>query len=253
MTELTMIVPDLQVPLHDEGFVQKLIDAAKSLSPDRLAFAGDLTDSTEVGRWVKGKAGEYSGQLKAAFGRTRDIVSGFRDAVGDDCEMLLVDSNHDGRTRTYVEENAPALAPFLDDELDFAKLVGLRDNGVQFVRGPHRITPDTVLVHGHERLKSSNPAYIAARFMAEYGANVVAGHTHRPDLTIDAVGVGEDRVVRWSMNVGHGMDMAKASYLTDGYAKWSQAFGLLDWDGEVTHPQLVLALNGKFVMGDRAW
>jgi UDP-2,3-diacylglucosamine pyrophosphatase LpxH len=249
--ELTMVVPDLQAPLHDAAFVEKLIDCAHRIQPDRLAFAGDLTDSTEVGRWVKGKFGEYSGQLQVAFDDTREIVGRFRAAVGDGCEMLLVDSNHDERTRKYVEENAPALSSLRS--LDFTRLIGLDENGVSLVRGPHYLTPDTVLVHGHERLKSTNPSYIAARFMAEYGANVVAGHTHRPDLTIDAVGVKEHRVVRWSMNVGHGMDMAKAGYLTDGYAKWSQAFGLLDWDGEVTHPQLVLALNGKFVMGDRVW
>src|SRR5678809_691114 len=106
-TTVSMIVPDLQIPLHDRGFVEKLISVAEYVKPDKLAFIGDLTDSTEVGRWVKGRYGEYSGKLQAAFDETAQILAAFRAAVGDACDMYLVDSNHDERTKKYIDENAP--------------------------------------------------------------------------------------------------------------------------------------------------
>src|ERR1041385_2267293 len=62
-----MVIPDLQIPLHDERFLGKLLAVTEYIEPDVLAFVGDLTDSTEVGRWVKGTAGEYTGKLQEAF------------------------------------------------------------------------------------------------------------------------------------------------------------------------------------------
>src|SRR5262245_50341875 len=118
-----MVVPDLQVPLHDAEFVEKLVDAAAFIKPDVLLFIGDITDSTEVGRWVKGRSGEYTGALQGAFDTTSKIIKQFRRAVGEDCEMTLIDSNHDSRTQEYISANAPALASLRS--LDLSSLIGL--------------------------------------------------------------------------------------------------------------------------------
>src|ERR1043165_5473173 len=107
---VAMIVPDLQVPLHDSAFVDKLVDVAEYISPDIILLIGDLTDSAEVGRWVKGRPGEFTGNLQDAFDMTSGIVSRFRKAVGEDCDMVLQWSNHDERVEKYVEQYAPALS-----------------------------------------------------------------------------------------------------------------------------------------------
>lgn len=246
-----MIVPDLQVPLHDEAFVNSLVGVASYVEPDGLLFIGDLTDSTEVGYWVKGKAGEYSGKLQQAFDTTAEIVARFRRAVGDDCEMVLQDSNHDARMREYVSSNAPALSSI--KALDFESLVGLDSSGVRLVRGVHEFLPSVVSVHGHERASSSVPGKYGIDRAKDYGANVVYGHTHTPLLVTTSVGYNARTENRWAMNVGHGMDMSRASYLKDGYATWAQAFGLVHHDGINAYPELVMAMNGKFMMDGKAW
>jgi predicted phosphodiesterase len=251
MKKTWMIVPDLQVPLHDVAFVDKLVDIASYIKPDGLLFIGDLTDSTEVGRWVKGKAGEYSGKLQASFDLTSKIVSRFRAAVGDDAEMVLQGSNHDSRTAQYIAENAPALSSLRS--LDFPRLIGLEDNDVAYVRGVHTFLPGVVSVHGHERAYSSVPGKWGVDRVRDYGANVVYGHTHTPLLISTAIGVGENRKNYWTMNVGHGMDMSQASYLSDGYATWCQAFGLVHHDGERAQPELFMAIDGKVTLGDGRW
>jgi len=250
-SQTAFVVPDLQVPLHDPAFVNSLVGVANYLQPDILVFIGDLSDSTEVSRWVKGRAGEYSGQLQAAFDATAEIVSRFRTAVGDDCEMILIDSNHDERTKKYVSENAPALSSLRS--LDFNSLIGLDRSKVSYVRGPMEFLPGVLAVHGHERAYSSIPGKYGLDRVREYGSNLVYGHTHTPLLVTTAIGTGDNRANRWAMNVGHGMDMSKASYLKDGYATWAQAFGIIEHDGFKAYPNLIMAMGGKFYLDGQPW
>lgn len=252
MTKQTaLIIPDLQIPLHDQAFVDKLINMTSYVKPDILLFIGDLTDSTEVGRWVKGRAGEYTGDLQAAFDETAKTVGRFRKAAGDDCRMILVRSNHDDRTGEYVASGAPALSGLRS--LNMRKLIGLDEFGVSYVRGPFEFLPGVVAVHGHERAYSSVPGKYGVDRVKDYGKSVVYGHTHTPLLIPAPQGVGEDRVMRWTMNVGHGMDMAKAEYLKDGYATWCQAFGIVEYDGEEIYPNLVLSMDGSFCLDGELW
>jgi len=248
-----MIVPDVQAPLHDQVFVEKLIDVAKEIQPHGLLFTGDLTDQTEVGRWVKGKAGEYVGDLQAAFDETALIISDFRDAVGDECAMVLIDSNHDKRIREYISSNAPALSKLRS--LSLSSLIGLGRNNVSYVSGPYEFIPGTVAVHGHERAYSTVPGKYGLNRSVEYNANVVYGHTHTPLLVTTAVGRDAQRRNLWAMNVGHAMDMSKAGYLEDGYATWCQAFGIVTYDPELnaSQPELIMAENGNFYFEGQWW
>ncbi len=251
----TLVVPDLQIPLEDGRFVDKLLAVTEYVRPDVLAFAGDLTDSTEVGQWVKGRAGEYTGKLQDSFDRAAKIVGQFRDAAGDECRMLLVKSNHDERMEKYVADNAPALSGLRS--LEFGKLAGLDQSNVSIVRGPYWIGSGTVLVHGHERISSSIPGKWGLDRTFEYGANVVYGHTHTPGLFTTSVGTGHTVRTRWAMNVGHGMDRNRADYLTDGYSTWNQAFGLVHSDTVqgIDFAELVVAenMNGRFVFDGKLW
>lgn len=248
---VAMVVPDLQIPLHDETYVEKLIDVAGYISPDILLFIGDLTDSTEVGRWVKGLPGEFTGDLQSAFDQTKEIVGRFRAAVGDECEMILQHSNHDKRIEEYIDKYAPALSTLR--ELELSTLIGLRENRVSVVQGATTILPGVISMHGHERPYTSIPGRWGLLRVIEHGMNVVYGHTHTPHLNITSQGTGENRRNLWAMNVGHGMDMAKAEYLQDGYATWAQGFGVITHDGKTAHPELVIAQNGSFSFDGRVW
>lgn len=247
-----MVVPDLQIPLHDAVFVDKLVEIASYIKPDGLLFIGDLTDSTEVGRWVKGKPGEYTGLLQEAFDETAKVVSRFRAAVGPDCEMILQDSNHDERTMKYVVEHAPALSSLRS--LELGSLLGLDDSGVSIVRGAYEFLPGVLSMHGHERAYSSVPGRWGGLRVVEHGKHIVYGHTHTPHLMVTAQGVGEYRRNLWHMNVGHGMDMTSASYLKDGYATWAQAFGTVTMTDEgKAIPHLYMAIDGKIEVDGRIW
>lgn len=250
-TKTWMVIPDLQVPLHDERFVEKLIDVAEYIQPDGLLFIGDLTDSTEVGRWVKGGSGEFTGNLQAAFDETASIVARFRRAIGQDAEMVLIDSNHDERTQKYVAEYAPALSTLRS--LDLPSLIGLGRSRVSYVRGPYEFASGVLALHGHERAYTSVSGRWGNLRVTEYGKHIVYGHTHTPNLLVTAQGVDDYRRNLWHMNVGNGMDMSQAGYLRDGYATWAQAFGLVHHDGVNAYPELVMAQRGSFALDGRVW
>jgi len=246
-----MVVPDLQVPLHDREFVEKLIEVAGYIQPDKLLFIGDLTDSTEVGRWVKGRKGEFTGDLQAAFDEAADIIRKFRNTVGWACEMYLQDSNHDSRTQEYINANAPALSSLR--ALDLVELLSLDLFRVSYLRKPHDILPGVLSMHGHERSYSQVPGKWGLDRSREHGKSIIYGHTHTPLLVTSGIGTGDTRQTVWSMNVGHAMNMSKATYLTDDYATWNQAFGLVHYENGATYPELVVAQNGKFHFDGEIW
>jgi len=53
----TVVVPDLQVPLHDEVAVNNVARFIKAYRPDSVLTLGDEADFTEIGRWSEGKPG----------------------------------------------------------------------------------------------------------------------------------------------------------------------------------------------------
>lgn len=246
-----MVIPDLQVPLHDREFVEKLADIAYAIQPEKLLFIGDLTDSTEVGRWVKGRKGEFTGDLQAAFDEAAEIVMLFRSAVGSECEMYLQDSNHDSRTQEYINANAPALSTLR--ALDIAQLLALDTHNVSYVRKPFGVLPGVLSMHGHERSYTQVQGKWGLDRAREHGKSIIYGHTHTPCLVTTGVGTGDSRQTLWSMNVGHGMDMSMAGYLGDGYATWNQAFGLIHYENGTTYPELIVAQDGKFHFDGEIW
>lgn len=245
-----LLIPDLQVPLQDQRFVDKLVSVTQRIQPDALGFIGDVTDSTQVGQWVKGKSGEFDGGLQEAFDVTKNTLSRFRKAAPE-AAMWIQWSNHDLRTQSYVRSNAPALSSLRC--LEFGALVGADTLGITVQKKPFEFLPGAVAVHGHERRYSSVPGKYGIERVKEYGKSVVYGHTHQPLLVGVNQGYNGKLKSRFAMNVGHAMDVKKAGYLGDGYANWQQAFGIVRSDGRNLYPELVTATNGKFLYGGELW
>jgi len=86
------------------------------------------------------------------------------------------------------------------------------------------------------------------------GANVVTGHTHRLGIrrqTSQYIGGKPTR--RWGFEVGHLMNIKKASYLGGGVANWQSGFGILYVDKYYVAPVAIdVWPDGSFVVeGER--
>ena len=241
----TVIVSDIQAPLHDTHLVERFTDFLADYQPERIVFVGDVSDSTEVARWSRGYAAEH-GPLDKALGAVHTILKDIREA----CPSALIQierSNHDDRTATYVKQYAPALASL---GIDFATLVGLDELGITFHRSAIPIAPGWVVLHGDEHGLSQEAGRTALNSAKKVGKSVACGHTHRMGLLHYTTAVaGKVTGSLWGMEVGHMMDLRKASYLKSGGANWQQGFGLLYVVGTTVTPQLVpVGRDGSFMV-----
>lgn len=239
-----IILPDLQIPLHDKPFVEKLLKLVQNVRPDKLIFIGDISDSTEVSRWVKGKPGEYTGQFQNACDHVADIVRRFRIAAPE-AELAVQLGNHDTRIEDYLEQGAPALLE--QRSLKVESLFGFNAVGAATHRKPYEFLPGVLAVHGHEESYSSVPGKYGLDAINRYGRSVVYGHTHRPLLVTNSRGYDGVLETQFAMNVGHGMDTLKADYIKSGHMNWCRAVGVVTYHDGHLYPELILSVDGTFM------
>lgn len=241
-----VIMPDVQAPLHDTILVDKFIKFLGDFQPDELAQVGDFTDSTEISRWVRGKKGEFGGDLQAGFDASRWILEEIREVF--DGRFRIVRSNHDDRLELYIDACGPGLN--LRD-LTIEKQVGFDDNDVEFIRDAVvELAPGWVMAHGDEGSLSPSGGKTALGLAKnKFGVSVVCGHTHRAGITPETLGYnGGNQRQLTGMEVGHFMDIKSADYLKKkgATANWQQAFGILEVYGDKVFPHLVSVQDGNF-------
>ena len=244
-----VIMPDVQAPLHDKPLVKRFVNFLKDYQPDGLVQVGDLTDSTEVGRWVRGYAKEHD-NLRAGLDEAEKVVRDIRAVYSGPFDIER--SNHDDRTEKYIAQYAPALASLGD--FSIRGLLHLDDYGVNFHRKPFPVAPGWLVMHGDEGGLSRIPGQTAMKLAEGAGMSVACGHGHRAGL-MHKTFAHSGKVVQtlYGMEVGNFMDLRRASYLGSGGANWAQAFGLLYVEGSQVTPSLVMvAKDGSFtVEGER--
>lgn len=224
-----VVMPDVQAPLHDQGLVDKFVSFLRDFQPDELAQTGDFTDSTEIGRWVRGRKGEFAGDLQRGFDIAMDILDDIRCVF--DGRFRIVRSNHDDRLDLYIETCAAGLN-FRD--LTFEKQMQFDEFDVEFIRDGvvELVKGEWIMGHGDEGSLSPQAGKTAFGLAKnKFGVNVVCGHTHRAGITSESYGYN-GRITRslTGFEVGHFMDLQQADYLRKkgGSANWQQAFGILE-------------------------
>ena len=237
MTEIVPIISDLQVPFHDKRAVSAVATWVADLGASRVACVGDVLDQTQVGQWVKGRAGEFDGQLASSRDQAIEVMRDLRITE-------LSRSNHDDRLEKYVSNHAPGLAGL--PELTTEEFMGLNELGIQFHRKPSQVAPGWLMMHGDEVGYSRLAGNTALSLARKVGSSVVCGHTHKVGLVHDHSSVN-GRVTRklWGFEVGNLMVQRRASYLGAGYANWQQGVGALVIEGRDVYAVPVIIQSGR--------
>lgn len=244
MTTYIPIVSDVQAPYFDRRAVDAMALLIESLNPETVACVGDMLDQPQVSQWTKGRAGEFAGNLAADRDVAKQVMKDLR--ITD-----LSRSNHDDRLEKYVSQYAPGLSGL--PELTTEEFMGLNELGITFHRKPYKLAPNWHMIHGDEVGSSRIAGCTALGAARKLGSNVVCGHTHKAGLTHDHSAVsGRTTAKRWGLEVGHVMDMKRASYLGAGYANWQQAMGMLVVDGADVIPFVIPIDKGKLYW-DGVW
>ena len=241
-----IVLPDMQIPYQDKKAVRAMQEFVADYEPDKLFCVGDEADSPEPSRWNKGSAGEFAGTLQKGLDETAAIMKGFKEAIGDK-EFHVMRSNHGDRIENYVNRYAPALASLRD--LDYSKLLGYRENNITYHDKIWSFAPGWIMAHGDEGNLIKTAGGTALSLARKTGSSVVCGHTHRLGIQHEHSGFnGKIQNRLFGVEVGHLMDLSKASYLNTGSANWQQGFSILYIDkGKVT-PTVVPVVGRSFIV-----
>lgn len=240
-----VIVPDMQIPHHDVGFVNGIINYIRDLNPTGVVFIGDNVDCTAPASWNKATAEEFAGTLQNEFDVWDSVSEQLRN--GYDGWVGVHFGNHEKRIRSYIKTKAPAFNSLR--ELQLENLMSLKRFDFEGLPDHYGIAPGWVTHHGDYCSLSDIAGRTASNYSSKIGKSVIIGHTHRAGIIPESYGHDGVWHPRYGMEVGHAMDTHKAGY-TNGVANWQKALGVLDVydDGEFIQPRLIFAdSQGKFV------
>ena len=134
-----LIIPDLQIPYHDEAVVRNVIRFSKTFKADQTVTLGDEMDMQELGRWSEGKADWFAQTLDENRNLTVDIL--WELGVTD-----MIRSNHTDRLYNQISSKIPALGSL--PELRFERFLKMDELGIKFWRDDMPIAPGWIAVHG---------------------------------------------------------------------------------------------------------
>lgn len=244
--ERFVFLPDFQVPDEDRPLIRAAQQFVKDYEPDQLFCVGDEMDSPEPSRWNKGMAGEYAGTLQKGIDRTHEVMAGFREAAGD-VPFHVQRSNHGDRIRHYIGRYAPALTSLRS--LDYEQLLGYDALDITFHSSIYKFAPGWAMAHGDEGNLIRSAGGTALSLARRTGMSIVCGHTHRLGLQHEHTAYnGKVNRPLFGLEVGHMMDLSKASYLKSGGANWQQGFGILYVNGTKVTPVPVVVTGRSFTV-----
>lgn len=255
MSELVVIISDVQFPYHHPIMLRNLIRFIGDVQPREVIQIGDLMDYPQPSRWNSGTKEEFKGGVrKDSNDAKRQILEPLRKVYSG--KVTVIEGNHDLRPRQYFAKNNPALDdgeaenPFtLDKLLDFDGF------GIDFERRFYDFAPGWTATHLHLGFSlaryGGGTAINAAR---KIGKSVVGGHTHKLALIGESRGYEGDGKTLWGFEVGHLMDIRKAHYNKSGYANWQPGFGVFEVDGSTVRAiPIPMSAGGVFVVGGKKY
>ena len=245
----TVVVPDLQVPLHDPVSVNNVISFIKAYRPDSVLTLGDEADFTEIGRWSEGKPGWYEQTLAENRDMTVDVLWRLGEYAK---EQHMIRSNHTDRLFNVIMNKIPAFMSL--PELKFEKFMKLDELGITYHKKPYEVAKRLIAVHGDEGSVKPTPGLTALESARRAGISTICGHTHRAGFSqfSESSGGKISRIIR-GYEGGHLMDTRMATY-TKGQMNWQQAFIIVEEDAKGSQVSIInLEKDGTFVVHGRRY
>jgi predicted phosphodiesterase len=240
-----LVIPDLQIPFHDEHVVQNVVRFAKQFKAHQTVTLGDEMDMQELGRWSEGKADWFAQTLDDNRTMTIDILWEF--GVTD-----MIRSNHTDRLYNQISSKIPALGSL--PELRFERFLKMDEMGIKFHKDEMNIAPNWIAVHGDHTPIKPQGGLSALEGARRRGKNVISGHTHRAGRSAftEASGGRVGRILQ-GVEAGHLMATNKASY-THGVMNWQQAFAIMYVHEKNVQVDLIhIEKDGTFIVSGKRY
>lgn len=174
---------------HDETAIACALACVRAVRPDKLVILGDFVDFPEFGTFEQEPG--FALTVQPAIDRATMLLAEIRQAAGPDCQIILLEGNHDRRLQKAIVRNALAafglkrgMAP--PDEwpvMSLPYLLRLDELQVEYVGGYPAgivwINENVCVIHG-KRVNSAGST--ALRVIDDTRVSVIYGHVHRIEL-----------------------------------------------------------------------
>ena len=219
----TVIVPDLQVPYHDEVAVRNVASFIKAYRPDSVITLGDEIDLPQISRWTENTPGWYEQTLADDRDQEVEVLWSL---VEHSKEAHMIRSNHTDRLYNVIMKKIPAFLAL--PELRFEKFLKLDELAITYHKKPYAFAKGWVAVHGDEQGINPNAGLTALGAARRHGLSVVCGHTHRAGSSaFTEASRGQLGRTVWGVEVGNLVDLSSSGMAyTRGYANWQQGFAV---------------------------
>lgn len=191
--KLWLIISDAHIPLINETFWAHLLDLIRRIRPDYIVINGDWLNFSQLSRHSIQSIEELqqpSPQEEVDQGYIRGKQ--LRAAAGKDCEILMIEGNHDKWLERHGVQNNPTttvLTQGCDESVEergprlhaIPHLLRMDEWGCQWVGNyPHgkiEVNERLRILHGHVVRKGAGSSPHGAMERADHAT--VSSHTHR--------------------------------------------------------------------------
>lgn len=174
--EKWLVIPDLQVPFHDEKTL-KAVEAYMGVERwDGVIYLGDLIDFNEISRWTEDSPRQRQLQtVRKSFDATDEIITRHLAIVrgkNPKAKFVVLEGNHEYRIEALVDKYE-----YLEGMLEVDQVLRFKERRIQWVRcwsrGEKFKKGKAWFTHGLYLNK-----YHAFKMCDTFGVNIFYGHTH---------------------------------------------------------------------------
>lgn len=230
-TQRWLILPDLQIPYHDEDSLVAVLKYASTIKWDGCIQLGDYMDWDWCSRWTKEnqRAAEGS-RFLSEYITGNEVLDAIEYAVrkkNPKCQITILEGNHDWRVEAVIDKT-----PALEGLIEMEKGLRLEERNITYWKyWTHRrpyIIGNAWFIHG-EYIGNNH----AKKTADSFHRNVFYGHTHDRMSATKTTAFG-DSVQCESMGTLSRFDL---EYMGHKPSNWMQCFGEFFFrpDGNFNH------------------
>ena len=250
-TERWLIIPDLQIPYHDERSLAAVLRYASNVRWDGCIQMGDYMDWDWCSKWTKENQRAVEGaRFLSEYIIGNEVLDQIQSAVraqNPDCQITILEGNHDWRIENVIDKT-----PALEGLIEMEKGLRLAERNVTYWKyWTHRrpyIIGDAYFIHG-EYIGANH----AKKTADSFHRNVFYGHTHDRQSYTKTTAYG-DSVECASLGTLSRFDL---SYMGHRPSAWMQCFAEFFFrpDGQFNHyvtnviDHTFTAIDGSFWKG----
>jgi hypothetical protein len=239
---------DIHYPLVHRPTLNAILDFLSKVKVDGIIFQGDQLDMQNISHHTRGKPGlrSRSGYLRDVKGFERDILNPVEALLKKDCERYWIIGNHEDWEQDLINEQ-----PELEELIDHKRILDLDRRGYEVIPLGHCIRLGKLtIIHGEILSGIGNQAggYPARKAVQLYAGNVLAAHTHSPQVYTQVSPVDCDQ--KWQAYISPIVGACNPGYLRNRPTGWLNGFSLVELHSDGTfNLYLITIIKGKFSFG----